>query len=94
MSSFKIIGLLKIFKCFTIHGHGGHLGHVTLTIYINFCSLFLNMLHMKFGFIEEGVSILSKKPGAGANNPLGPKFFQKHKSFVHLLIPYLNALAT
>ena len=35
---------------FTINGHGGHLGHVTLTIYINFCSPFLRMLHMKFGF--------------------------------------------
>ena len=27
-------------KVFTIYGHGGHLGHVTWTIYINFCSLF------------------------------------------------------
>ena len=35
---------------FTIYGHGGHLGHVTLTIYINFLSPFLRMLHMKFGF--------------------------------------------
>ena len=24
------------FKVFTIYGHGGHLGHVTWTIYINF----------------------------------------------------------
>ena len=31
----------------TIYGHGGHLGHVTWTIYINFSSPFL-MLHMKF----------------------------------------------
>ena len=37
------------FKVFTIYGHGGHLGHVTWTIYINFSSLFLRMLHMKFG---------------------------------------------
>ena len=33
MPSFKIIGFLvlekKIFKVFTIYGHGGHLGHVT-----------------------------------------------------------------
>ena len=35
---------------FTIYGHGGQLGHVTLTIYINFRSPFLRMLHMKFGF--------------------------------------------
>ena len=35
---------------FTIYGHGGHHGHVTWTIYINFRSPFLRMLHMKFGF--------------------------------------------
>ena len=39
----------KIFMVFTIHVHGGHLGHVTWTIYINFRSP-LRMLHMKFGF--------------------------------------------
>ena len=33
-----------------ICSHGGHLGHVTLTIYINFHFLFLRMLHVKFGF--------------------------------------------
>ena len=33
-----------------IYSHGGHLGHVTLTIYINFHFLFLRMLHIKFGF--------------------------------------------
>ena len=37
-------------KDFAIYSHGGHLGHVTLTIYINFHFLFLRMLHMKFGF--------------------------------------------
>ena len=35
---------------FTIYGHGGHLGHVTWIIYINFRSPFLRMLHVKFGF--------------------------------------------
>ena len=53
MPSFKIIGFLvlkKIFKVFVIYSHGGHLGHVTLTIYINFHSLFLRMLHINFGF--------------------------------------------
>ena len=38
MPSFKIIGLLvlekKIFKGFTIYGHGSHLGHVTKTYFI------------------------------------------------------------
>ena len=38
------------FKVFTIYGHGGHLGHVTWTIYINFCSPFPKRLHVKFGF--------------------------------------------
>ena len=50
MPSFKIIGLLvlkmKILKDFTIYSHGGHLGHVTFTIYFNF----LSMLHIKFDF--------------------------------------------
>ena len=30
--------------------HGGHLGHVTWTIYINFHSPFPMRLHIKFGF--------------------------------------------
>ena len=38
------------FKVFTIYWHGGHLGHVTWTIYINFRSLFQRRLHIKFGF--------------------------------------------
>ena len=54
MPGFKIIGLLvlekNIFKVFAIYSHGGHLGHVTWTIYINIGSPFLGMLHMKFGF--------------------------------------------
>ena len=38
------------FKVFAIYSHGGHLGHVTWTIYTNFRSPFLWMIHMKFGF--------------------------------------------
>ena len=38
------------FKVFTIYRHGGHLGHVTWTIYINFGSPFPMKLHIKFGF--------------------------------------------
>ena len=34
---------------FTIYGNGGHLGHVTCTIYINVLSHFPRRLHMKFG---------------------------------------------
>ena len=37
-------------KVFALYSHGGHLGEVTWTIYINFLSPFLRMLHMKFGF--------------------------------------------
>ena len=37
-------------KVFSIYSHGGHLGHMTLTSYTNFHSLFLRMLHIKFGF--------------------------------------------
>ena len=51
--SFVEIGPLvleKMFKVFAIYSHDGHLGHVTRTIYINFHSPFLRMLHMKFGF--------------------------------------------
>ena len=54
MPSLKIIGLLvlekKIFKVFTIYGHGGHLGHVTWTICINFLFPLPRMLQLKFGF--------------------------------------------
>ena len=37
-------------KVFAIYSHGCHLGHVAWTIYTNFCSPFLRMLRMKFGF--------------------------------------------
>ena len=73
----------------------GLLGQVTLTIYINFHSPFLRMLHMKFGF--DWPSDSEKKifeyygnmhvycPGEGAELPLG-SFFQNYKSSVHLPI--------
>ena len=50
MPSFKIIDLLvleMILNVFAIYSHGGHLGHVTLIIYINVNYPFLRM---KFGF--------------------------------------------
>ena len=40
----------EYFLKFTIYGPGGHLGHVTWTIYINFCSPFPKKLHIKFAF--------------------------------------------
>ena len=49
-----IIGLfiLKIIflKVFIINEHGGHLGHVTCTMYINFLSNFPMRLNTEFGF--------------------------------------------
>ena len=49
---------------FAIYSHGGHLGHVTLTIHIKFHSPFLRMLHTKIdydwpsGIREEDLGIL------------------------------------
>ena len=40
----------RFFKVLSIFEHGGHLGHVTWIIYINFVSPFLRRLHIKFGF--------------------------------------------
>ena len=37
-------------RVFNINGRGGHLGHVTWTIYINFRSPFPRRLHIKFDF--------------------------------------------
>ena len=37
-------------RVFTIYGHGGHLGHVTKTIWTNFRSPILRSLHMKYEF--------------------------------------------
>ena len=56
------------------------------------------MLHIKFGFdwpsgfreekrFEYYGHTYVYSPGAGADNPLGTKYFHKHKSSVHLLIP-------
>ena len=46
---YKILNL-RFFKVFTIYWRGGHLGHVTWTIYTNFRSPFPRRLHIKFGF--------------------------------------------
>ena len=40
----------RYFKVFTIYGRGGHLGHMTWTIYTNYRSPFPRRLHIKFGF--------------------------------------------
>ena len=41
---------------FTIYLHGGHLGHVAWTNYINFSSLDLRIFHMKVGLIGQVIS--------------------------------------
>ena len=46
----------KILKVMAIYSHGGHLGHVTRTIYTNFRSPYLRMLHMKLALIDQAVS--------------------------------------
>ena len=43
-------------KVFAIYSHGGHLGHVTWTIYINFRSPFLRMLQWSLALIGQAVS--------------------------------------
>ena len=43
-------GEKDFWRVFTIYGHGGHLGHVTQTPRINFCSPIPLRLHMKSGF--------------------------------------------
>ena len=43
-------GVEDFWRVFTICGCGGHLGHVTWTIYINFRPPFPRRLHIKFGF--------------------------------------------
>ena len=57
MPSFKTIGFLvleeKIFKGFYYFSHGGHLGHVTLIIYITFCPPFLRMALIGLGVSKK-----------------------------------------
>ena len=79
MSSFKIIGLLvlekKILKVFAIYSHGGHLGHVTLTIYINFRCPFLTISALIGQAVSEKIMfeyyghVHVNSLGAAADNP-------------------------
>ena len=46
----------KIVKVLAIYGHGGHLGHVTVTVLINSCPSFPRKLHIKFDLICKVVS--------------------------------------
>ena len=81
-------GFLNVFA---IYSHGCHLGHVTMTIYINFHRPFLTMLRIRFGsdwpsrfrdkMFEYYGHIHVYSPGAGADKPLGTNCFHKHKIF-------------
>ena len=78
-------GPIRFLKVFTIYGPGGHLGHVTCTIYINFLSHFPRRLTFNLAFIDQAV--LKKKmlennvymhvysPEAGAGDPPGVNVF-------------------
>ena len=44
----------RFFKVLSISEHGGHFGHMTWIIYINFRSPFPRRLHIKFGFDRPG----------------------------------------
>ena len=46
----SVSGEEAFLRFLTIYGHGGHLGHVTWIIYINFGFPFPRRLHIKFGF--------------------------------------------
>ena len=81
-------------KVFTINEHGGHLGYVTCTIYINFLSHFQRRLHTNFGLIGQAVSekmfennghIHVFSPMVGADNPLW-YFFHKHNYSLNLVL--------
>ena len=60
-------GQEDFFKVFTIYGHGGHVGHVTQLICINFHFFSPSSFHMKFGsksphcFCEKLVLILKSE---------------------------------
>ena len=69
---------ISFLKVFTIDKHGGHLGHVTCTIYISFLSYFPRRLHINLALIGQAVSekmfddngyIHVYSPGTGRQTP-------------------------
>ena len=59
MPSFKIIDFRfwrRFLKVFTIHGGGCHLGHVTWTIYTNFCSTSQGGSTLNLALIGQAIS--------------------------------------
>ena len=48
-------GIEDFLRFFTINGHGGHIGHVTQLICINFHSHSPSSFHMNFVVFEENM---------------------------------------
>ena len=81
----KLVHRFRRFRrVFTIYGHGGHLGHVTWIIYEHTGFLFLQMLHIKFGFdrfqrrrsLNIMVIYMYIAPRLGQTSPCGPNIFR------------------
>ena len=49
-------GMEDFLRSFTIYGRGGHLGHVTWTIYTNFRSPFPRRPHINLALIGQAIS--------------------------------------
>ena len=78
----------RFLKVFTIHGHGGHLGHVTWTIYIKFLSVFPRKVPQAVSektIFENNGQIHVYSPGAGTDSPPEVIFFHKHNYSVNLV---------
>ena len=56
----------------TIYGRGGHLGHVTWTIYINFLPSFHRRLHIKFDFKFDWPSSFREEYGGHMHVYIAP----------------------
>ena len=62
----------RLFKIFVIYSHGGHLCHVTMTVYAKFYTLFLRMLHIKVQVDKDQEKAQSEKD-SHSKNPGGKK---------------------
>ena len=73
MPSFKIIGLSVLEKVFSIYGHGGRLGHLTLNNLYTVSFPLPRRCHLKFGekMLENNgqTHVHVYSPGAGADSP-------------------------
>ena len=87
----------KFLKGFYHIWHGGHLGHVTWIIYVYIDSPSYRCFKSNLALIGQAISEKIFKyhcdihvycPGVGSNQPLGSKFFQNHKTSVHLPISF------